>query len=361
MLVRFYVADQNPHRDRSLGITGYTDGLMHALSAHSELQLDAVTSRSSYAPACARARLLPFRTDRVLGRLAADHLAYAWAPGRPSLWHFPKGFISALTRPRIPVVVTVHDMILAHTARRYPHTRSRAAFAYWLSRIVHTLRNADHIIAVSQHARAQIERFADERRIRLPKLSVTYQGVRWEECAGRPAGPKSDYVLHLASPEPHKQTSSLLATWATLQGLGRSLPRLLLVGTPPADSRCNLDRIAHVEVRGRVSTEMLGELMAQALVLVLPSEIEGFGLPAIEAYYRGTPVVYVRGTATDELLDGIEGGFSPGDPSSLLRALESTLSSSPARIAQVACGLRERLSWARCAERTAAVYRELAA
>ena len=43
-------------------------------------------------------------------------------------------------------------------------------------------------------------------------------------------------------------------------------------------------------------------------MLLLPSEIEGFGLPALEAYYLSTPVVYVRGTAVEEIL----GERSPG-------------------------------------------------
>ena len=38
-------------------------------------------------------------------------------------------------------------------------------------------------------------------------------------------------------------------------------------------------------------------------MLLLPSEIEGFGLPALEAYYLSTPLVYVRGsTPVEEIL-----------------------------------------------------------
>jgi glycosyltransferase involved in cell wall biosynthesis len=360
MHVRFYVADQNPHRDRTLGVTSYTDGLLRALATRPEFELDAIVSRSSYVPEGTRGLVLPFRTDRMLGRLVADHLAYAWPSGRPALWHFPKGYLGALSRPRQPVLVTVHDVIIAYTARRYPHVRSRTNFEYWLSILAHTLRRADRIVTVSQHARGQIEEFAAGRRIRLPKLSVTYQGARWEDRAGRAPGPKSDYVLHLASREPHKQTSNLLASWAALQGQGRSLPRLLLVGSLPSDAAASIHRISGIEVREHVATEELGELLERALALVMPSEIEGFGLPVVEAYYRGTPVAYVRDTAMDELLGGIEGGFTLGDPSSLWSALSAISSASGERVATIARSLRERFSWAACAERTAAVYRELA-
>src|SRR6202040_1038313 len=92
--VCFYCADQNPHRDRSRGITNYTSGLLVNLAKRSELSLSAVISKSSFPlPVDIPATRLPFRTDRVLGRIVADHFHPLLPSNDAKTWHYPKGFL----------------------------------------------------------------------------------------------------------------------------------------------------------------------------------------------------------------------------------------------------------------------------
>src|SRR5436853_7209052 len=93
--VCFYCADQNPHRDRSLGITNYTFGLLEALKRDQSMELHAVTSQSSSGvPDGILTATLPFRTDHVIGRVVADHLHPLFVGERVAarIWHYPKGF-----------------------------------------------------------------------------------------------------------------------------------------------------------------------------------------------------------------------------------------------------------------------------
>ena len=72
--VAVYLADQNPARDRSLGITEMTRSLMGRFAAREDLHLTQVISASSHNqthPQISTSRF-PFRTDRTWGRLAAD-------------------------------------------------------------------------------------------------------------------------------------------------------------------------------------------------------------------------------------------------------------------------------------------------
>ncbi len=43
-------------------------------------------------------------------------------------------------------------------------------------------------------------------------------------------------------------------------------------------------------------------MVATATALILPSSIEGFGLPALEAAYVGTPVIFSPDTAVEEVV-----------------------------------------------------------
>jgi glycosyltransferase involved in cell wall biosynthesis len=104
---------------------------------------------------------------------------------------------------------------------------------------------------------------------------------------------------------------ALLSLWKVLQERNSDLPKLLLVG--------KLDRVGHeisnqlqnVEIKPVEQIDELQETVGRASVLLLPSEIEGFGLPALEAYYVGTPVCYASGTSVAEVVDplGHQGSF----------------------------------------------------
>src|SRR4051794_1539438 len=106
MRVALYVADQNAHRDRSLGITGYTDGLVRTLSEDQRVELTALASRTSYTPPVGRVetRRLPFATDTMAGRLVTDNLHPFIVRMEADLWHYPKGHLPLVGRTRKPVI-----------------------------------------------------------------------------------------------------------------------------------------------------------------------------------------------------------------------------------------------------------------
>ena len=359
MRIGFYVADQNPHRDRTLGVTGYSDGLIRELQKSRDLELIALTSRSSYSPGSEIvSRRLRFRTDRSLTRALVDNLHPLFARSDVDLWHYPKGHLPLLGRFRRPVVGTVHDVILQHYADHYPHARSRAAYGYWLTVLKRSIARFDRILTVSEFSRRAIMIFCERHQIKAPPIDVTYEGFAFHEGAESP-GEKKDIVLHLASMELHKRTSTLLKFWKELTELRGDLPRLQLIGNLSSGDRKVAATIPGVQIRGRVTAAILRQEMAAARAVLLPSEIEGFGLPALEAYAAGTPVVYVRETAVEEILGaGTAGGFLLHDFDSFRRAVQQALDLSTESVAEKAKHLREQFSWVAVAKATVTAYSE---
>lgn len=362
MQVHFYLADQNPHRDKTLGITAYTVGLMKALTAAEPgLQCQALVSRSSFQPEpWVRCQTLPWRTDSMPLRLLTDQLHPLCLRGEPpTLRHYPKGHLPLLLRPRGPIVSTVHDTILQHYADRYPETRSRAEFTYWLATLRRSVARFDVILTISELSKRHIQSFAERYRIRCPPIHVTWQGARGEANAGQPPAPKADHVLHFASILPHKRTQTLLEHWQILHQRGVDLPALQLVGNLKPEVRALAESIPSVRLSGRLPEADLDRLLSTARAVLLPSEIEGYGLPLVEAYYAGTPVVFPRGFALEEMMPaGVPGAYELESVDDFARALESVLNLPPDTCAATALHLRERLSWSTCAERTLVGYRQ---
>ncbi len=87
------------------------------------------------------------------------------------------------------------------------------------------------------------------------------------------------WVGGLQHPDPSKHIAELAAT-------PRELPLVLVGPTRPW-----AHELPDVILTGQVSDEHLAAIYSGAHALVLPSEDEGFGLPAVEALACGTPVV----------------------------------------------------------------------
>ncbi len=354
----FYCADQNPARDRSKGITTYTTGLLSHLSQHRDISLRAVVSQSSFKlPVDIPRTVLPFRTDKTIGRLAADQLHPLLVKNEAHIWHYPKGFLPLGIQVKPRKMGTIADTILQHYADRYPRSRSRAAFAYWIGMLKRSIERFDAVLTISEFSKHMIQEFCSRYRLTCPPIIVTYLGVYFSDEGTTPQTSKQDYIVHLASKAPHKRTEWLLQQWVRLQQDEPNLPMLRLIGDVPEDF--DLSRIKRLEVCKTLAGSDYVSTLQAARALILPSEIEGFGLPALEGYSFGTPVAYVLGTAVDEILGPKSPGGFDFNYDSFKNAVSEALSLSEMSVAAKAEELRLRFAWEQCITRTIAAYRSL--
>ncbi len=111
---------------------------------------------------------------------------------------------------------------------------------------------------------------------------------------------------------------------------------------------------------GRVSDDVLAGLYAGAIALVLPSRLEGLGLPPLEALSFGTPSVVSDVPGMRETLG--EGALfvAPGDVAALAQALRRIAADDALRRQLVAAGGAPRIA-ARSRERAARQAHEVLA
>ena len=110
----------------------------------------------------------------------------------------------------------------------------------------------------------------------------------------------------------------------------------------------------------RTPTE-IARLMAESVVVVLPSRAESFGSVLIEALACGTPVVSSRSGGPEDIVDESVGKLVPKeDPAALARALVEVLDT-PERYDPESTRRRvlERFGWESIVARTLEVYRDV--
>ena len=330
------VLDWPALRDRGIG--RYAACLLDALRGHESVEVLAV-----------RALGLRRRPSQGIPAEALDHLLLGRASRRAgaALLHAPAADLAPL-RPGLPLVVTLHDLVPLKRRERYLRTGLRHRLRYA------AVGRATRVIVPSQAVATDAERLLGVPSVRLAVVAEAPADVFGPVPDPRRRLERLDlperfmlWVGGLDPPDPRKGVATLAAAVARRDGL----PVVLAGRTDGAAER--LASPGRVWLAGRVSDAELAALYSAAEVLVVPSDDEGYGLPAIEALACGTPVAAYRAGALPETLAGASGTrlVDRGDLTGLLEAAHALAGSSaggPGR------------TWSDVARETVAVYRAAA-
>lgn len=315
---------------------------------------------------------------RSLGDMFA--LTRAVRAARPDVFFSPSVYTYFPLPPGQRAVVTIHDAIV----ERFPELTLPSARArlFWKLKVGLAIRQARLILTVSDYAAGEIERMLRVPRRRL-RVAVEAPAAIYEPsdpadiARARQAWPLGDapYFVYVGGFNPHKRVDAVLRAHAEVtRDTGRQAPHLLLVGRMSGDVfHGEGDRLraivreegteALVHWTGFVPDEELRHVHSGATAVVLASESEGFGLPAVEGAACGTPVIATRESPLPSLL--ARGGIfvAPGSVPEIAAAMRSLLDS-PARrreMGAVAFTQAKALSWQAGAAAAYEALREAAA
>lgn len=147
------------------------------------------------------------------------------------------------------------------------------------------------------------------------------------------------YILFVGSIQPRKNLEGLMRAWHQIKDKFKDT-WLIVAGEWGRVFR-SVKFFAEERIRflNYVADENLPSLYANAKLFVLPSFDEGFGLPALEAMARGTPVIVSDGGALPETVGDAGFIFSLEEPDSLAQAIEKCLSDETLRASLIEKGL----------------------
>ena len=164
-------------------------------------------------------------------------------------------------------------------------------------RVSNMARLSDGIIAISHYSAGRLAPFLHPFR---PKVTVAHLGTDAPPPTnGLPPIIDEPYFLVISTIEARKNHTLLLNIWRRMvDEMGDRTPKLVIAGKRGWEAQqplAMLDRARelgpYVYEAGAVPDEALHVLRKNATALLMPSFVEGFGLPVTEALSVGTPVI----------------------------------------------------------------------
>lgn len=217
----------------------------------------------------------PLDAFRSLPQLGGDALVYS--PGYGALVRAPRQ------------ILTVHDLI--HLQMPWP---GRAKFeAYYRGPVRHAVRKAGVVLTVSQTSERAIREWLGDDAVEIVDAgngcSDAFQAEGATDASADP------YVVFVGNMRGHKNLD------VVLRGLALTSDVRLRAVVPEREIAEAAAQAAVLGIEKRVEwlhgidDERLAAIYRGAAATVMPSTIEGFGLPALESVACGVPVIFWRG------------------------------------------------------------------
>jgi glycosyltransferase involved in cell wall biosynthesis len=324
--------ERRRHRGGALGrAAGRLQRLLFAIPPRYPPMVDRQGNRLSLLPA-----------DMALGE------PIALGPGDAVLspssdWHYKDtGRLAALkAETGFRLVVLCYDLIPITHPQFFSRDDAALFTRYWRG----MLGTADVVVVNAQRIRQDVLAFCASRGIAPPAVPVVPLGFRPPQPAAAlpplPAGLEAErFALYVSTIEPRKNHALMLAVWRRL--LARGIPqrhgfRLVFVGRAGWMVDALLRELRPPVCDGTVlhltgiEDAMLDALYQGAAFCLYPSVYEGFGLPVLEAYARGRPVIASRGGSLAEVVGDLGPALDPADAAAWEAALARWIESPEAR------------------------------
>lgn len=263
-----------------------------------------------------------------------------------------------------PAATVIHDVaFLSHPQGYTAQGRAYLTATTWLA-----ARTADRIIVPSEAVRGELlgrfrTRGLAERVRVVPHGIEVPRPLADGECAMVRAkhGVRQPYALMLGRVETKKNVEDA-AIGVQLARKEHPDLQLVLVGRRGAGLRTREPWFAGqpwVAELGALPDREAFALLQGAAFLLFPSLAEGFGLPILEAFSYGLPVVTSAGGATEEVAGGLAHLVEPTRVDSIADGIRRALADKDPQAAERRRAHAARFTWAEAGERTIGVLKEL--
>jgi glycosyltransferase involved in cell wall biosynthesis len=247
------------------------------------------------------------------------------------LAHFP--YFSAPIFYDLPFVVTIHDLIIHHfptgQASTLPYPLYLLKFQGYKFVLSQIASKARMVLSVSQTTKREI---IEHLQIPENKIVVTYEGVNvnfsHKAQSLEPLLKAQNFFLYVGNAYPHKNLDRLIEAFRLVK---KKYPQVSLVVVGKNDFfyqrlRNEKKQVDDLKFLFNVTDAELNWLYQHAKALVLPSLMEGFGLPALEAMANNCVVLASNIPSLKEICDNAVVYFDPYSTADIAKRMEEICS-----------------------------------
>ncbi len=292
---------------------------------------------------------------------------YSYIASRLGLDVIHTNYLSSIIPVRAKQIVTVHDILFKTHSEYFPNKLQFGVNALTNC----SLRNVDHIIAVSNYTKRQLINYYP---FVKDKVSVIYEAASPKFCVLDEEKKIEDklnikyhihkpYVLFVGRLAPIKNIEQLIRTFIE-HNLCKHY-NLVVVGNydksfPNEHLKEDLRSEGIIHLTG-ISDDELNGLYNAASFLYFVSHGEGFGLPILEAMSTGCPVLTSNDTACAEVAGNAALKVSPDNGKEISEAILTLLDNDSLREELSNEGIKRSkdFSWEKCAKQTLELYHQV--
>lgn len=275
---------------------------------------------------------------------------------KPDIFHNPS-FSPIMPRKNIPYIITIHDLI------KITQESNFFKRLFYEMAVRHACRLSDRVLTVSEYSKEEI---ADILHVRREHIDVIYNGIqdkffhpvdenRLLEIKKKYNLPDK-YVLYVGSHDVHK---NLKGTIEAFMKAKVNMPLVLALTWDEISGYCTSSlKPDNVICIGPVPELDLPYVYKGSSLVIFMSFIEGFGLPVVEAFASGVPVVTSNVTSLPEISRGCAIEVDPRDIPAISCAIRIILSDEILRERNIKLGLERAQDFTvkKMAERVLRVY-----
>jgi glycosyltransferase involved in cell wall biosynthesis len=279
----------------------------------------------------------------------------------------PDGYMPL--KAAIPTIDVIHDINFAH----FPNNLKPSHQRYMSHYFPLFAQKATRVVTVSEFSKRDI---AETYGISPDKISVVYNGageayrplgqeeqasVRQRYTSGNP------YFIFISTILRRKNLANLLKAFDRFKTTDTQDHKLIVVGAKvwwQDELKEAYDTMRHqsdVLFVGRAEADELSQLLASTQALVYPSFFEGFGIPIVEAFNAGTPVITSNVTSMPEVAGDAALLVDPHDVDEITEAMKQVANNADLREKLIERGQERQkaFSWDKAAKDLWAVMMEL--
>jgi glycosyltransferase involved in cell wall biosynthesis len=263
-------------------------------------------------------------------------------------------YINTLQKSKVPLVFTVHDLI-------HEKTNNNSHYQHMAAIKAQNIKLAKEIIVVSNHTKKdllELYPFVNPNQVHVIHLAQSLP-----TNGQKPANLPNNYILFTGERGGYKNFSSLLHAFALLS---KHQPHLHLycAGSSSFSSTeielANTLEVAQKIHQAKLSDEELSYVYKHAEVFVYPSTYEGFGIPLLEAFNAGVPVIAHNATSLPEVAGNAALLVDATQPTELVNAIQLLQQNATLKHDLVAKGYARaaEFTWEKHVQQTLEVYKK---